>query len=126
MINRLPCYFLTNEDELIPCIGFDEYKKICDKYGYTRRQIQNSKINVNNTNINISTIFLTFCYEHFSLSSPMQIRKKPLIYETAVFNGINDQYVERYYCINEAKKRHKEIVDLCVKNIKIDGDGDEN
>lgn len=52
----------------------------------------------------------------------MQIKKNPLIYETMVFNGINDQYMERYYCINETKKRHKEIVDLCVKNIKIDKD----
>jgi len=126
MINRLPYYFLTNEDELIPCIGFDEYQKICDKYGYDRRQIQNSKINVNNTKINISTIFLTFCHDHFSLSSPMQIKKRPLIYETMVFGGINDIYQERYYCIDEAKKRHEQIVDLCVKNIKIDGDGDED
>lgn len=124
MINRLPCYFLTYEDVLIPCIGFDEYQKICDKYGYIRRQIQSSKINVNNTKINISTIFLTFCHDHFSLSSPMQIKKRPLIYETMVFKGINENYGERYYCINEAKKRHKEIVDLCLKNIKIDEDED--
>ena len=113
-------YFLTNKDELIPCIGVDEYLKICDKYGYIRKKIQKSKINVNNTNININTIFLLFCHDNSNFSSPMQIRKKPLIFETMVFEGINDYYMERYYCINEAKKRHKEIVDLCVKNIKID------
>jgi len=123
IINR-PFYFLTYEDVLIPCIGFDEYKKICDKYGYIRRQIQSTKINVNDTKINISTIFLTFCHDNFSFSVPMQIKKRPLIYETMVFGGINDNYGERYYCINESKKRHEQIVDLCTKNIKIDEDED--
>jgi hypothetical protein len=124
MIDSIPCYFLTNEDTLIPCIGFNEYKKMCDKYGYIRRNIQNSTININDTDINISTIFLLFCQDSFSLSSPMQIKKKPLVYETMVFGGINDNYMERYYCINEAKKRHKEIVNLCTENIKIEENED--
>ncbi len=59
--------------------------------------------------IYISTIFLGL--DHSFGSGP------PILFETMIFGGINDQYQKRYVTLEEAKKGHKETVLLVLKTL---------
>lgn len=108
-------YYDKEQDKAIECT-WDEYLKVdpkvresnvikCDKFS-----LGNGVTDVDNyhglKNYTISTICLIKDHGMF------QSRISPLIFETMVFSDDTDSdgYLERYTCLEDAKKSHDEIV----------------
>jgi hypothetical protein len=108
-------YYNREQDEVVECT-WDEYVKVypkfrdsnvikCDKFS-----LGNGSTDVDNSyglkDYTISTICLM--KDH----GMVQNSTRPLIFETMIFSDDKDYdgYQERYTCLNEAKKRHDEII----------------
>jgi hypothetical protein len=61
--------------------------------------------------VRISTVFLGIDHNHFG--------GVPILFETMIFGGLNDQYQKRYHTYEGAEANHKRIVEKIKNNHKI-------
>ena len=108
-------YYNREQDKVIECT-WDEYVKADSKVRddktikYDKFSLGNGSTDVDNSyGLKIYTIS-TICLmkDHGVIENPIS----PLIFETMIFSDDKDYdgYQERYTCLNEAKKRHDEII----------------
>ena len=67
------------------------------------RIVERTTIRRNDVEIVISTVFL-------GINHSWGVSKKPILWETMVFNGPSDQYQVRYTSLAAAKKGHAKVV----------------
>lgn len=119
-------YYNREQDKVIECT-WDEYLKEDPKIR-DAKVIKSDKFSVGSgstdvdnsyglKNYTISTICLM--KDHGVIENPIS----PLIFETMIFSDDTeyDGYQERYTCLNEAKKRHDEIVLKIIRSEGING-----
>ncbi len=71
-----------------------------------RRRVGRTKIS---DDVRVSTVFIGLDH-NFEPTGP------PLLFETMVFGGEHDGMQERYCTLEEAKKGHDDVVDICTKS----------
>lgn len=108
-------YYNREQDKVIECT-WDEYLKANLKFR-DANTIKWDKFSLGSVlkYYTISTICLMKA--HGAIESPIS----PLIFETMIFSDDTeyDGYQERHTCLNEAKKRHDEIVLKILRREKI-------
>lgn len=70
----------------------------------TNRTVEKTKIK---KDVEVSTVFLGLNHNYFK-------QGPPILFETMVFGGKHDGYMNRYATWDEAKAGHKEIVEMIL------------
>lgn len=99
-------YNLVNLNSLEEWI--EQTKKLAEK-----RIIGRNHVFVNDERIFVSTVFL-------GIDHSFSNHGEPILFETMVFGGINDQYQNRYCTFREACNGHLQVLEQIKNNNKIE------
>jgi hypothetical protein len=102
-------YILDDDLNHVPCNGPVEYGKWLDAHP---RDIIIGRNNFKD--IAVSTVFLGL-----DLSIFLYHKSEPVLYETMIFGGKNDEYQERYCTREQAIEGHMRALDLVRKELGI-------
>lgn len=89
-------YYKLVDEKVIPCEDVKEWSKYFEK----NRKIKYTKIS---ETVSVSTVFLGIDHS-FNEMYP------PILFESMIFGGDQDQFQQRYNSIEDAKKGHEDIV----------------
>lgn len=101
-------YFILKNRTVHSCLDAMEWAKWFEE-NPSDRVVKQSEVN----GAKISTVFLGIdhCYDG----------GEPILYETMIFGGPNDQYQYRYHTYKQAEEGHDKLVEKLTAGLVIDG-----
>jgi hypothetical protein len=96
-------WYILNEDKTVTAVPNGEYPKLGD-YKNSVKHVGNSFIGKQR----VSTVFLHFDHS-LNFGTPTK-PSEPVLFESMIFGGVNNEYQRRYHTYNEALEGHNNLV----------------
>jgi hypothetical protein len=111
-------YILDNNHKPVPAEVLVAAKWIEDNLN--RKKVGYDELtDINGDDVRVSTVFLGL--DH---AMPWEKDKTPVLWETMIFGGPNDQeYQERYTSYEDAVEGHKVAVQIAINSLKTEDNG---